>query len=67
MVFDVSMPPLSLWTFFPLSDPFKAQVYANSIIERHTTKTPKKPSAVSAEPVEMPDFLLKDVKETLKK
>ncbi|KAM3184105.1 hypothetical protein ACTXT7_009032 [Hymenolepis weldensis] len=67
MVFDVSMPPLSLWTFFPLSDPFKAQVYANSIIERHTTKTLKKPNAVSAEPVEMPDFLLKDVKETLKK
>nr|CDS28349.2 phosphatidylinositol phosphate 5 kinase type III [Hymenolepis microstoma] len=67
MVFDVSMPPLSVWSFFPLYDPVMAQSYSNSIIERHANKASKKSGAVSVEPVEMPDFLLKDVKETLKK
>ncbi|VDO09307.1 unnamed protein product [Rodentolepis nana] len=67
MVFDVSMPPLSVWSFFPLCDPFMAQSYSNSVIERHTTNLSNKSRAVSVEPVEMPGFLLKDVKETLKK
>lgn len=80
MTFDVSVPPLSLWVFFPPTDPLSSQAYANSISERYAIKapnrtattsrvaeTPEKSSAICLEPTEMPEFLLRDVKNTLKK
>ncbi|KAM7539811.1 hypothetical protein Aperf_G00000044022 [Anoplocephala perfoliata] len=66
MMFDISMPPLALWTFFPLSDPLTASNYANSIIEQHSSQLSKK-SGATLEPVEMPDFLLGEIQMTLKK
>lgn len=66
MVFEISMPPLALWTFFPLSDPLTAPAYANSIIEQHISQLSKK-SGAAVEPTEMPDFLLNEVQMTLKK
>ena len=57
------MPPISIWTFFPLSDPCAASAYAANI----TKSTAARASGSTLEPVEMPEFLRLEVYDTVKK